>query len=84
MATATIERELQNWGFTNTVRWTRGVDYGAGSAARPGKQPPPEWFPNVEDMKIIPNGLRSVGFSEEEVAKITHGNWLRLYEATFA
>jgi len=65
-------------------RWTRGVDYGAGSASRPGKQPPPEWFPNVEDMKIIPNGLRSVGFSEEEVAKITHGNWLRLYEATFA
>ena len=26
VATATIERELQGWGFTNTVRWTRGVD----------------------------------------------------------
>lgn len=65
-------------------RWTRGVDYGAGSAARPGKQPPADWFQNVEDMKVIPNGLRSVGFSEEEVAKITHGNWLRLYQATFA
>ena len=26
VATATIERELEDWGFTNTVRWTRGVD----------------------------------------------------------
>lgn len=64
-------------------RWTRGVDYGAASAARPGKAPPPEWFQTVEDMNVIPNGLRSVGFSEEEVGKITHGNWLRLYGATF-
>ena len=64
-------------------RWTRGVDYGAASAARPGKAPPPDWFQSLEDMQIIPNGLRSVGFSEEEVAKITHGNWLRLYGETF-
>jgi microsomal dipeptidase-like Zn-dependent dipeptidase len=64
-------------------RWTRGIDYGAGSAARPGKAPPPDWFQTVEDINVIPKGLRSVGFSEEEVAKITHENWLRLYEATF-
>lgn len=64
-------------------RWTRGVDYGAASAARPGKAPPPEWFQEVEDMKVIPDGLRAVGLSDEEVAKITHGNWLRLYGATF-
>ncbi|SNY48568.1 Zn-dependent dipeptidase, dipeptidase homolog [Pseudooceanicola antarcticus] len=64
-------------------RWTRGIDYGAASAARPGKAPPPDWFQSLEDMQIIPNGLRSVGFSEEEVAKITHGNWLRLYGETF-
>lgn len=64
-------------------RWTRGIDYGAASAARPGKAPPPDWFPTLQDMDKIPNGLRSVGFSEEEVAKITHGNWLRLYGATF-
>lgn len=64
-------------------RWTRGVDYGAASAARPGKAPPPEWFQILEDIQVIPNGLRTVGFSQEEVDKITHGNWLRLYEATF-
>ncbi|MFV0491716.1 MAG: membrane dipeptidase [Pseudorhodobacter sp.] len=64
-------------------QWTRGIDYGAASAARPGKAPPPEWFLTLQDMDKIPNGLRTVGFSEEEVAKITHENWLRLYRATF-
>jgi membrane dipeptidase len=64
-------------------RWTRGIDYGAGSAARPGKAPPPDWFRKVEDLDVIPAGLRAVGFSEEEVDKITHKNWMRLYEATF-
>lgn len=64
-------------------RWTRGIDYGAASAARPGKAPPPDWFLTLQDLDKIPNGLRSVGFSEEEVAKITHENWLRLYRATF-
>ncbi|RVV99230.1 peptidase M19 [Mesobaculum littorinae] len=64
-------------------RWTRGVDYGAASAARPGKAPPPDWFQKLEDLTAIPNGLRSVGFSQEEADKITHGNWLRLYGETF-
>lgn len=64
-------------------RWTRGVDYGAASAARPGEAPPPEWFQKVEDMYAIPDSLRSVGFSDEEVAKITHKNWLRIYGAAF-
>lgn len=64
-------------------RWTRGIDYGAASAARPGKAPPPEWFPKVENIDVIPGGLRAVGFTQDEVDKITHGNWLRLYEATF-
>lgn len=65
-------------------RWTRGVDYGASAAGRPLKAPPPDWFQTVGDMNVIPGGLKTVGFSEEEVAKITHKNWLRLYEATFA
>lgn len=64
-------------------RWTRGADYGASAAGRPLKAPPPDWFQKLEDMQVIPQGLRSVGFNDEDVAKITHGNWLRLYEATF-
>ena len=32
-------------------RWTRGVDYGAASAARPGKAPPPAWFQAVRPSR---------------------------------
>ena len=64
-------------------RWTRGVDYGAGSAARPGKVPPADWFKSVADLNRISDGLRKVGFSSEEVDKITHRNWLRVYREVF-
>lgn len=64
-------------------RWTRGVQYGASAAGQPLKAPPPDWFQKVEDMRVIPEGLRAVGFTQEEIEKITNGNWLRLYEATF-
>ncbi len=65
-------------------RWTRSVDYGAGSAANPGKAPPPEWFTEVRHLARIPEGLRKAGFSPAEVEKITSGNWLRLYGDVFA
>jgi microsomal dipeptidase-like Zn-dependent dipeptidase len=64
-------------------RWTRGIDYGAASAARPGKAPPPAWFTEVHHLGLLPGGLRDVGFSPTEVEKITSGNWLRLYRDVF-
>ena len=64
-------------------RWTRNMDYGAGSLKAPGAVPPPDWFRNLEDMKIIPEGLATVGFNPNEINKITHENWLRLYSQTF-
>lgn len=65
-------------------RWTRGVDYGAASADRPGKAPPPSWFTEVHHLGLLPDGLREVGFKPDEVEKITNGNWLRLYGVVFA
>lgn len=64
-------------------RWTRGVDYGAASAARPGKAPPPAWFTEVHHLGLLPGGLKEVGFNAAEVEKITSGNWLRLYREVF-
>ena len=64
-------------------RWTRGIDYGAASAARPGKAPPPAWFQEVHHLGLLPGGLKEIGFNGEEVAKITSGNWLRLYRDVF-
>jgi membrane dipeptidase len=65
-------------------RWTRGVDYGAGSAARPGKVPPADWFTELSGISTIPGALGRVGFNKEEVDKITHKNWLRVYGEVFA
>lgn len=64
-------------------RWTRSVDYGAASAAKPGKAPPPAWFTEVHHLGLLPGGLREAGFSAEEVEKITSGNWLRVYREVF-
>jgi len=65
-------------------RWTRHVDYGAGSVNRPGKVPPADWFQDNESIGLIPAGLARAGFNQEEVDKITHRNWLRVYGETFA
>jgi len=65
-------------------RWTRGVDYGAGSAARPGKVPPADWFTELSGISTIPGALSRAGFNKEEVDKITHKNWLRVYGEVFA
>ncbi|WP_043830054.1 dipeptidase [Muricoccus aerilatus] len=65
-------------------RWTRGIDYGASSAGKPVRTPKAEWLAEgVSGLGAIPEGLRQVGFQPHEIEKITHGNWLRLYAATF-
>jgi microsomal dipeptidase-like Zn-dependent dipeptidase len=65
-------------------RWTRGVDYGAGSATNAGKAAPPEWFTEVRHLARIAEGLGEAGFAAAEIEKITSGNWLRLYGEVFA
>lgn len=63
--------------------WTRGTDFGAGSAARPGKAPKPDWLPRTSALAAVAGGLKTVGFSDEERDKILSGNWLRLYREVF-
>ncbi len=60
-------------------RWTRSVQYGAGSAARPGKVASLAWLPQPSALGLVVDALARVGFSQDEVQKITSGNWLRLY-----
>jgi microsomal dipeptidase-like Zn-dependent dipeptidase len=64
-------------------RWTRGTQYGAGSEARPGKVAKPEWLSSPGDLRVVHDGLAAVGFSAEEVQKITSRNWLRVYGTVF-
>ena len=35
------------------------------------------------DLPMLVDELRAAGYDEAEVAKITHGNWLRVLDATW-
>jgi membrane dipeptidase len=63
--------------------WTRGVDYGAGSASRPGKVPKPDWLPRTSALAAVRDELQRIGFSSAERDKILGGNWMRLYRSVF-
>lgn len=64
-------------------RWTRDMDYGEGSAGDAGFPQQPEWFRDNRDFGNIAAGLRGVGFSEAETARIMGLNWLDFYERSF-
>ena len=64
-------------------RWTKKIDYGEGSASNPGFPPQPEWFQDNRHLGNIETGLRSKGFSEDEVSGLMGGNWYRFFEENF-
>ena len=64
-------------------RWTKGIDYGEGSASNAGFPPMPSWYKDNRDFGNITNGLRDLGMSEEDTNKVMGGNWLRFYDANF-
>lgn len=64
-------------------RWSRKINYGAGSAEAPGKVAKPEWLSSADRLRDLTPALIEVGFSQEEAAKVMGGNWLRLYESVF-
>ena len=65
-------------------RWSKEIDYGEGSAAAPGFPPMPKWFQDNRDFGNIEAGLKSIGFSDDEVAGIMGGNWHRFYGENFS
>ena len=64
-------------------RWTKGEDFGEGSADNPGFPPQTTWFENNTHFPNLETGLKQVGFSETEVAGIMGENWLRFYDNSF-
>ncbi|WP_311031406.1 dipeptidase [Mesorhizobium koreense] len=75
--------EVADYDWMRKGRWTRGVDYGAGSAARPGKVAPPDWFGSFSDLKLVAPAMQRAGFSAADIDKVTYGNWLRVYRDVF-
>lgn len=64
-------------------RWTKGIDFGEGSASNAGFPPMPCWYKDNRDFNNISNGLHKIGMSKIDTGKIMGGNWLRFYDANF-
>ena len=78
----------ENWDYSKlewmrSGRWTFSADYGEGSAANKQWPKQPDWFKGAEDIMNIANGLRKVGFKEEDVNKVMGGNWLNFFDYSF-
>lgn len=63
-------------------RWSRTDGISAGKLTEFGSVPP-VFFQNARDIGNLVTGLREAGFSEGEVAKISYGNWMRVYAEVF-
>ncbi len=74
---------LADYDWMRRGRWTRGEDSGAGRPGGPVIVPKAEWLQSVEGIGALTAALGRAGFNAEEVAKITHGNWLRIYRTVF-
>ena len=60
-------------------RWTRSVQFGAGSAKNPGPAPKLDWLKSIDRLGTIAEALQQTGFKQDEVARLMGGNWLRIY-----
>ena len=64
-------------------RWTKGIDYGEGSASNAGFPPMPTWYQDNRHFNAIGDGLGRLGMSDREVNKVMGGNWYRFYQNSF-
>ena len=64
-------------------RW-RKVSPTAPEASKATFPEPTSWFSSNKDFPGIAQGLRDVGFSEDDVGGIMGGNWLRFFDQSFS
>lgn len=64
-------------------RWTKGIDFGEGSAGAPGFPAQPHWFETNEDFGNIETALGNVGFDATEVGMLMGDNWYKFFRDNF-
>ena len=64
-------------------RWTKSIDYGEGSADKPGFPDMPSWFEGNLDFKTINVGLRNTGMDAALISKVMGGNWFKFFSKSF-
>ena len=60
--------------------WSKSKNYGEGSKNKAGFPKQPSWFEDARGFKNLENGLKKIGFSEEETNGILGNNWYNFYK----
>ena len=64
-------------------RWTKSIDYGEGSADKPGFPDMPNWFGGNLDFSNISTGLKNTGMDQSMISKVMGGNWYNFFSNSF-
>ena len=64
-------------------RWTKSIDYGEGSADKPGFPDMPNWFGGNLDFSNISIGLKNTGMDQSMISKVMGGNWFNFFRNSF-
>lgn len=64
-------------------RWSKEIDYGEGSADKPGFPEQPGWFRDNRSFKGLRAGLLDAGFTQHDADKLLGLNWLNFFRENF-
>ena len=64
-------------------RWTKSIDYGEGSAEKPGFPDMPSWFRGNLDFTNLNEGLKQTGMDASLISKVMGGNWFNFFSKSF-
>ena len=64
-------------------RWTKSIDYGEGSADKPGFPDMPNWFGGNLDFLNICTGLKNTGMDGSMISKVMGVNWYNFFSNSF-
>ena len=64
-------------------RWTKSIDYGEGSADKPGFPEMPNWFGGNLDFSNISTGLKNTGMDTSMISKVMGVNWYNFFRNSF-
>ena len=64
-------------------RWTKSIDYGEGSAEKPGFPDMPSWFGSNLDFANINEGLKQTGMDGSMISKVMGRNWFNFFSKSF-
>ncbi|SVA99046.1 uncharacterized protein METZ01_LOCUS151900, partial [marine metagenome] len=60
--------------------WTKTKDFGEGSAEQPSFPKQPDWFKDTSGFNNIEQGLKAIGFNDNEIGGILGNNWFNFYK----